>query len=101
MRIISIYLNITFAGNFGETQLEENEQDEQEGGCHFGEFYKQAPFELLNEDPYNLFKDIAIPLYTATQYRQVSFRQILGKMGAEQTKTGKSMRNFDTFLSYR
>ena len=58
-----------------------HEQDVSKGGCEFDDFFNEAPEELINP-PYQLFKDIAIPLYFPEEYRDVSLRQILCKMGA-------------------
>lgn len=78
-----------------------HEQDEQKGACDFGDYFRDAPFELINGDPYTLFKDIAIFLHKEDAYRIVSLRQIVNKMGGQQTNVAKSQRSFDTFLSYR
>lgn len=78
-----------------------NEQDELEGACDFSEYFKVVPYELINNDPHNLFKDIAVPLHAMSAYRSVSFRQILNKIGGQQSQSGKSIRNFDSFLSSR
>ena len=52
-----------------------HEKDGSKGGCDFGDFFGQAPQELLNP-PYTIFKDIAIPLYEIDEYRIVTSRQI-------------------------
>jgi hypothetical protein len=62
-----------------------HEKDTAKGGCDFGDFFAKAPEELI-KPPNNLFRDIAIPLYSTEEYRIISLRQILCKMGA----TGKS-----------
>jgi hypothetical protein len=62
-----------------------HEKDTAKGGCDFGDFFAKAPEELI-KPPNNLFRDIAVPLYSTEEYRIISLRQILCKMGA----TGKS-----------
>jgi hypothetical protein len=62
-----------------------HEKDTAKGGCDFGDFFAKAPEELI-KPPNNLFRDIAIPLYSTEEYRTISLRQILCNMGA----TGKS-----------
>jgi hypothetical protein len=59
-----------------------HEKDMLKGGCDFDDFFVKAPQELI-ERPNNLFKDIAIPLYSTPEYRVVGLRQILCKMGAK------------------
>ena len=52
------------------------------GGCDFDYFFENFPEELI-KPPNNLFRDIAIPLYKTKEYRIVSLRQILCKMGGK------------------
>ena len=71
-----------------------HERNESKGGCNFDVFFDKAPEELINP-PYSLFKDIAIPLHSNEEYRDVGLRQILCKMGAKETDLSivhKSMR---------
>jgi hypothetical protein len=69
-----------------------SEKDASKGGCDFDLFFSQAPQDLLNP-PYTLFKDIAIPLYRVDEYRIVSLRQIMSKMGAtDSTDTSNKLR---------
>jgi hypothetical protein len=82
-----------------------NEMDSSKGGCDFGEFFKQTPQELINP-PNNLYRDIAIPLYSIEECRIISLRQILSKMGGTVTKSSsrmisgiQSIRNFLTKAS--
>ena len=65
-----------------------HEQDWDKGGCPFSLFLKQTPQDLI-DPPYEIFKQIAIPLYSRPEYRQVSMRQILDKILAT-----KSSRQF-------
>jgi hypothetical protein len=58
-----------------------HEKDTEKGGCDFGDFFGQAPEELIRP-PNNLFRDIAIPLYSTQEYHIISLRHILCKMGA-------------------
>jgi hypothetical protein len=79
-----------------------HERDIAKGGCDFGDFFVNTPQELF-KPPNNLFKDIAIPLYSTEEYRTISLRQILCKMGAT-VKSGNSsmmsimMRSIKTLL---
>lgn len=57
-----------------------HEKSKSKHGCPFSLFFTQTPSELLCE-PYELFKDIAIPLYSTPEYRIVSLRQIICKLG--------------------
>jgi hypothetical protein len=67
-----------------------HEKDMAKGGCDFGDFFAKTPEELIRP-PNNLFRDIAIPLYSIEEYRIISLRQILCKMGAT-TVTKNSRR---------
>jgi hypothetical protein len=58
-----------------------HEKDTEKGGCDFGDFFGKAPEELI-KPPNSLFQDIAIPLYSIEEYRIISLRHILCKMGA-------------------
>jgi hypothetical protein len=62
-----------------------HEKDAAKGGCDFGDFFAHAPAELI-KPPNNLFRDIAIPLYSTKEYRILSLRHILCKMGATLSK---------------
>ena len=57
-----------------------HEQDNNKGACDFNTFYMNAPQFLINA-PNNLFEELAIPLYTLKQYREVSLKLMLRKMG--------------------
>ncbi len=57
------------------------EKDPSKGGCDFDVFLSQAPKEII-KPPISLFNQIAIPLYTRKDYRKVSLKQILCKVGA-------------------
>ena len=63
-----------------------HEKDKSKCGCNFDVFFDEAPEELISS-PYKLFKDIAIPLYSNKEYRDVGLRQILCKMGAKESDT--------------
>jgi hypothetical protein len=58
-----------------------HEKDTEKGGCDFGDFFGKTPEELI-KPPNSLFRDIAIPLYSTKEYRIISLRHILCKMGA-------------------
>ena len=62
-----------------------HEKDAFQGGCSFDTFFNEAPKALISP-PYQLFKDIAIPLHSNKEYRDLSLRQILCKMGAKQKR---------------
>lgn len=63
-----------------------HEKDVSKGACEFKEFYRSAPLTLINP-PYNLFNEIAIPLYSMKEYREVGMKQLLLKMGAVEAST--------------
>jgi hypothetical protein len=73
-----------------------HEKDTKKGGCDFGDFFGKAPEELIRP-PNNLFREIAIPLYSTKEYRIISLRQILCKMGA--TVKSNSRKNVFTGAS--
>ena len=57
---------------------------------------ENTPAELI-DSPVNIFRDIAIPLYTRDEYRKISLRLILQKMGSAgdakvRTKFGQSKK---------
>mmetsp|Transcript_25854 Transcript_25854/g.32570 ORF Transcript_25854/g.32570 Transcript_25854/m.32570 type:complete len:110 (+) Transcript_25854:3-332(+) len=56
-----------------------HEQDSLKGGCEFGDFFKVTPQKLIDE-PYSLYRDIAIPLFSLKEYRDVSLKLILNKI---------------------
>lgn len=58
-----------------------HEQDGSKGSCDFDQILKYVPEELLI-GPMNIFQDLAVPLYPDIDYREVSFKKILGKLGA-------------------
>jgi hypothetical protein len=43
------------------------------GGCDFGDFFVKVLEELIRP-PINLFRDIAIPLYSTEEYRIISLQ---------------------------
>lgn len=63
-----------------------HEQDSALGACAFETFFGQTPSELI-EPPFTLYKDIAVPLYPDPEYRKVSIRQLLIKLGAAEVGT--------------
>ena len=66
-----------------------HEQDALKGGCKFDEFFKVTPQKLI-EQPYSLYRDMAIPLYSAKEYREVSLKLILNKFVAFDQKVVQS-----------
>lgn len=61
------------------------------GRCSFSWFFKETPQELV-DPPYNIYRDIATPLYDQIDYRTVSLKTILLNMGAkERIKGTKSL----------
>ena len=63
-----------------------HEQDRSLGGCEFNLFFEQAPQWLYNP-PYNLFNELAVPLYSSQAYRVVSLKKVCLKLGAYCQKT--------------
>jgi hypothetical protein len=57
-----------------------HEQDSQEGGCEFSQFFKQTP-QVLIDNPYDLYHEMATPLHTRSEYRIVSLRKIVLRLG--------------------
>eukprot|EP00593_Proboscia_inermis_P015009 CAMPEP_0171309878 /NCGR_PEP_ID=MMETSP0816-20121228/20066_1 /TAXON_ID=420281 /ORGANISM="Proboscia inermis, Strain CCAP1064/1" /LENGTH=438 /DNA_ID=CAMNT_0011793699 /DNA_START=1162 /DNA_END=2478 /DNA_ORIENTATION=+ len=55
------------------------EQNPEKGACPFGHFFSVTPQELI-DPPYEIFRDIAIPLHVRPQYRNVSLQNILEKI---------------------
>jgi hypothetical protein len=75
-----------------------HEKDRLKGGCEFGDFFATAPEELI-KPPYHLFRDIAIPLYSTEEYRIVSLRQILCKMGATVMTNSQGGTNMSAIIN--
>ena len=57
-----------------------HEQDRQEGGCEFSQFFEQTP-QVLIDNPYELYHEMATPLHTRSEYRIVSLRKIILRLG--------------------
>ena len=72
-----------------------HEQVAEYGGCLFSWFFKETPQELI-DPPYEIYRDIATPLYGQIDYRTVSLKTILLNMGAKKSikRTGLSERFF-------
>jgi hypothetical protein len=68
-----------------------HEKDTAKGGCDFGDFFVKAPEELI-KPPINLFRYIAIPLYSTEEYHTISLRQILCNMGATDVMKNRSRK---------
>ena len=64
---------------------------------NFSFFYKEAPMELISGDPYDLFKEIAIPLHSEEEYRIVALRQVARKMGAIAGKNKNKIMSITKF----
>ncbi len=60
------------------------ETEESLGACSFDLYLDQLPL-TLKTPPFNLFNDLAIPLYSNAIYRDVSFKKICDKLGASCT----------------
>ena len=56
-----------------------HEDDIGNGGCPFSLFFKQAPQSLI-DPPHELFQEMAISLYSTTEYRRVSMRKIIDRI---------------------
>jgi len=72
---------VKMAKNKGICVILVHEQDIDKGGCPFSLIIEKTSTELL-DPPFKLFREIAIPLYTRDEYRTISLRLILQKMGA-------------------
>ena len=66
-----------------------NEQDVLKGGCKFDEFFKVTPQKLINE-PHSLYKEMAIPLHSMKEYRDVSLNLIINKIAASDSNLSLS-----------
>ena len=62
-----------------------HEQDAAKSGCPFNSIIENTPSELM-DPPFPIFKDIAIPLHRRDEYRKISMRLILQKIGAVHVK---------------
>eukprot|EP00551_Chaetoceros_affinis_P005001 CAMPEP_0203672110 /NCGR_PEP_ID=MMETSP0090-20130426/7720_1 /ASSEMBLY_ACC=CAM_ASM_001088 /TAXON_ID=426623 /ORGANISM="Chaetoceros affinis, Strain CCMP159" /LENGTH=439 /DNA_ID=CAMNT_0050537363 /DNA_START=1 /DNA_END=1320 /DNA_ORIENTATION=- len=71
-----------------------HEQDSTKGGCKFDEFFRVTPQKLIDE-PYNLYQEIAIPLYSMKEYRDVSLKLILNKMVTSNPKLAESSISYN------
>jgi hypothetical protein len=108
--IFLLYLNeYTFDGGDGHEEIELpmiiqscvddpnmtvvliQEKEILKGGCTFDTIFTKAPQKLVNP-PYNLFKDTVIPIYSMTEYRNVSLRKIYCKMGATPIQMNRMKR---------
>ena len=56
-----------------------HENDTTRGGCPFSQFFDQTP-QYLIDPPFELYRDLAIPMYTTPEYRAVSLRKIMDKI---------------------
>ena len=69
-----------------------HEQDAEKDACPFGDFFTLTPQELIDR-PHTIYKDIAIPLYTLEEYRNISLQMIMQDIEGEKEKKGR-MRFF-------
>ncbi len=67
-----------------------HERDKSKGGCSFDLFLNQVPIHLIDDIQYNLFKNIAVPLYSEQRnnYCDISLKMIASSFGAT-TKIAK------------
>jgi hypothetical protein len=72
---------VKMSKNKGISIILVHEQDIDKGGCPFSLIIEKTSTELL-DPPFKLFREIAIPLYTRDEYRTISLRLILQRMGA-------------------
>jgi hypothetical protein len=79
---------VMMAKNEGICIILVHEQDIHKGGCPFSLIIEKTSTELL-DPPFKLFREIAIPLYTRDEYRRISLRLILQKMGATTVRSGR------------
>ena len=75
-----------------------HEHDTDKGSCPFGLIIENTPDELLYP-PFNIFRDIAIPLYKRDEYRKISLRVILQKMGAVDDVKRRRLLQFSSIQS--
>jgi hypothetical protein len=66
-----------------------HEQEVENGGCNFNQFFRQVPQELI-DPPYQLLKEIAIPVYSTPEYRSVSMNKIILRLGGVSISEKKS-----------
>jgi hypothetical protein len=71
---------IMTAKDAGITIVLVHEQDSERDWCDFSHFFEQTP-QILVDPPYELYGEMAIPLYTRNEYRIVSLRKIITRMG--------------------
>lgn len=91
-----VYATVKAALKLNIEVVNVHELDSALGACSFETFFTQTPAELI-EPPYTLYKDIAVPLYFLPEYRRVSLRQLLMKVGAHEI--GKNPTNSNTVHS--
>ena len=65
-----------------------HEQDVEKDACPFGDFFKHTPQELIDR-PYTIYNDIAIPLYSLEEYRNISLQLILQDIEGERERKGR------------
>merc|ERR1740124_1432558 len=78
-----VYATVRAALKMNIEVINVHELDSAMGACSFETFFTQTPSELI-EPPYTLYRDIAVPLYSLPEYRKVSLRQLLMKLGAHE-----------------
>jgi len=76
---------VKMANNKGIYIILVHEQDIDKGGCPFSLIIEKTSTELL-DPPFKLFREIAIPLYRRDEYRTISLRLVLQRMGATMGK---------------
>jgi len=79
----SVAASVKAAKQKGISIILVHEQDIDKGGCPFSYFFKNTPAELI-DSPFTIYKDIAIPLYSREEYRQLSLSLILNMIGSEE-----------------
>jgi hypothetical protein len=89
---------VKMAKNKGISIILVHEQDIDKGGCPFSLIIEKTSTELL-DPPFKLFREIAIPLYTRDEYRTISLRLILQRMGA--TTEGSAGRECFTMRNHK
>ena len=78
---------VKMAKNKGTSIILVHEQDIDKGGCPFSLIIEKTSTEML-DPPIKIFREIAIPLYTRDEYRTISLRLILQRMGATTERSG-------------
>ena len=78
-----VYATVRAALKMNIEVINVHELDSAMGACSFETFFTQTPSELI-EPPYTLYRNIAVPHYSLSEYRKVSLRQLLMQLGTHE-----------------